>query len=113
MNEVTTVIIGGVQRVINQVGSYDEYHGIKKGDTVGDILEKSRASRLAQKELEKYYGGVEMAIAVGELVPNVLIDLPSINWHTEKFGEVREAGRKASKLERNYAKQASRIYSRD
>jgi hypothetical protein len=45
------VIVGGVERVISQVDTFVMYGG--KVETVGQVLEDSRADRLMKKEFQK------------------------------------------------------------
>jgi hypothetical protein len=102
------IIIGGVNRRIDQVDTYLEYIELNGGDSVGEILTKSRADRLVRK-VQQNVGSKQMVeIATGEAD---FIEVPEVDY-PEDVMELRggDAVDMARELEYSFAQQASAMY---
>jgi hypothetical protein len=105
MSDKNIVVIGGTPRVISQVKS------VKKkveGLNVGQILEKSRADRLINKELQKKNLNIVEGLTTGSL-SNSFVELPNVNWRKNEFHKIKGAYEIAQDIELDYARQASFI----
>lgn len=97
-------IIGGVERIIDQVESYGSYEDISDM-TADEIFTNARGDRLYKKELHKvmnkkineFFGGKDF------------IELPLINFkNCHEFSGTNFE--KAKKLEEYYAEESSKLY---
>lgn len=73
-----------VSRVKDQVDSFVAYGGYQEGMSVGEILGGARVDRLVLKELEKKTAGIISDLVSGD-IQNTLVQLPDVNWQTEKY----------------------------
>lgn len=83
-------------RVKDQVESFVAYGGYQNGMSVGEILGGARADRLVKKELEKNISSIVLNLATHKS-DNKLIDLPNVNWQTEKYKIRGESAVKVAK----------------
>lgn len=100
--------IGGVPRVIGQVEFAHEMGEIDDSMTVGEILEKSRATRLINKEYQKYASDI-VAKLVGGGLENKFVSLPNVDWKSDEYSKIKGAYEIAKNLELDYADQASAL----
>jgi hypothetical protein len=75
------VIVGGVERDINQVETYAEYLGGKalEDKTAEDIFYGARANKLADKIIQLQMDKAAVRISKGESISIPVIDLPSVS----------------------------------
>lgn len=100
------IIIGGVERKISQVETYAQYETINDNDTVGDILDKSRADRLLNKIVEKRMLNDINLILGGKNTA----DIPEVKYGSKKIlGQIKGAYEIAKDIEKAYAIQAREI----
>ena len=97
------VIIGGVERKINQVSTYCKENDIKD-KSVGDVLEASRSDRLLKKIYHKSIFHDIIGIASSDRdfvhVPSITLYNPK---HLDKKTNVKQ---EAKRIEHEYAIQA-------
>lgn len=100
------VIIGGVERVINQVDTFVEYSGGEVANmTASDIFYNSRADRLSKKIYQMEMDKIAITIARGVQ----FVKLPKLlNKDIDKFEGVTNVD-KARNAEHYYAKKAAKM----
>lgn len=101
---MNTYIIGGVERIINQVDTYDEYYGTN-GMNADEIFANSRADRAYMKELQKVTVSKLVEFSGGNSV--VLPMVKFVNSREFKAGSELE---KARKMEEFYTQESIKLY---
>lgn len=99
------IIIGGVERKINQVDTYVEYMGGNVGNkTAEEIFTESRAGKLFDKVLQLRMDDTAIAVARGQSVVLQPISRPAISSFDGKTNV-----EKAKNAEMFYANEAAKI----